>query len=485
MWKTATSIFKYFFLFTVATLAIYFYMQNNKPKETFVTNVEPDYRSSIVKIFNVALGRDPQEFEVQMYRNDMRDPNDIEKIRNKLLGSAEYIKIQKELLDIPKPIEDKSVVSKNAATVTDEAIIVLQSLKTDEKLARYREIVKIYQDNLDRLPTLKEINYYTYRMEKDKTFTSEKLIELIQMSKEYSILQKNQTNVVNTELEGNITEAQILLIIRAAYQEVYKTSSLPSEELEDFLKLKYVEYKLDDVKFKKLLILLRDLDLNDVNIDKLNIDLSAKGVAGSNKNVANASASTTSNTNANASNGNASTTPNGNGNGNASTTPNGNASATLNKNANVTSESKTNPSPSLPSCENKFGASWNPTIQTDQICKNLKNQYDINKFYDSLYENIKYEQSGNCMSGDTNRNMLAETQLKRNQFELGNSCSKNNYYSQVDAEIMAGYVNAYDKNLKPQFKNTKYGAFLDDAANTKVGSIMPNFVFKEYVDQKN
>lgn len=482
MWKTTGSILKYTFFVVVVAVTVYNYAESKKPKETFVTNIEQEYRAAIVNIFHIILGRDPQEFEVQLYRDYMTDSNDVNKIRDKLMGSSEYIKMQKELIEIPKPVVERNPISKNAASVTDEAVALMRTIKTDEKLARYREIVKIYQDNLDRLPTLKEINYYTYRMEKDKTFTNEKLVELLQMSKEYSILQKNQTNVVNNELEGNITEAQILLIIRGAYQEVYKTTSLPSQELEEFLKMKYVEYKLDDVKFNKLLRLLRDLDSNDVDMDKLNRSLSDKKSDSNKKDQSDLKGNATAQESNDVSNLggkflNALNLKNKDGNGSQSQSQSQSQSKSLPSNT---------PTPSLPSCENKFGSSWNPTIQTDKTCKNANKQYDINKFYDTLYENIKYEQSGKtCQTGENNRNILAETQQKRNNFDIDNSCSRNNYYSQVDEEMMGGYVNAYDKNIKPQFRNTRYGSFLDDAANTKVGSIMPKFVYKEYVGEKN
>jgi len=362
-----------------------------------------------------------------------------------------------------------------------DVLTYLQDMDLNERLVLYRTIVKIYEENLFRLPSMKELNYYTYRIKTDTSFSYGKLTQLIQLSKEYKILEKNQTNLVNGELEGNITDAQIKLIVTDAYKQVYNTKIDPSLEFEQFMKQKYSDYKLDNAKFMHMLRVLKQLDEDNLNMSQLDVVIptTKANVSG------NATSSNKSNVLSNAKSNVAAKA-------NKSQTQTQSVSSSIDKttlqNAPLQSTANTTQEEAHDTdihTNTTFGPRWNPKIEiSEKACD--KSPYNKKRFFDMLYENIKFEQKSpvpcsNASSTLNERNRFAELQDKRNKDELGYSCSRNNYFTQVDEEIMSGTVNAYDKNILPQFRNTKYGAFLDDAANTKVGSIMPRFVFKEYV----
>ena len=468
MWENYTNFFRISFIAIVAIFVIYFVYMNEKSKhgkslETFVTNVEDNYRKSIVDTFHTVLGRDPYEFEVHLYRDYMKSPTDTKNIETKLMGSAEYKKGPR----VDEPVQPTQTTTLDK---TQNVITFLQTMDLDERLKVYRGIVKIYETNLFRMPTMKELNYYTYRLKTDSTFSTDKLTQILQMSKEYKILEKNQTNLVNADMEGNITDAEVTLIVNNAYKSVYNTE--PTQEMEEFLKVKYIQYKMDNAKFLKLLKLLQSLDQNDIDMtaldasiepqDKTNTDKD-KGTKDTDKETKDTKDKETKDRK------------------DKETKDKG--TKDTNTKDKETKDTQTIEKESLPKNKaSSFGANWNPKIDTaGKACTH--SPYDEKKFFDMLYENIKFEQKTSvpCSSTTTERNRLAELQEKRNLDDQQYACSRNNYAVQVDEELMSGNINAYDKNILPQYRNTKYGAFLDDAANTKVGSILPRFVFKEYV----
>jgi hypothetical protein len=300
------------------------------------------------------------------------------------------------------------------------------------------------------------------------------------MSEEYKILEKNQSNLVNADAEGAITDAQITMLIHDMYKKVYGYE--PKGNLEDFLKAKYTEYKFDDVKFIKLLNFMHDLETNKpvgASSQQTNANAANKTTLDATTIVQNDMNKTSGQNVANKTTTNAKEHE-------VNSTLNANNSTHTN-----TSSSHTAYGPGAThlyhETDNKsvpFGSSWNPPIKTGSAYCD-KDPYNINKFYDSLYENHKIATAADGKCTNTvipNRNELAEKTQKRNMEELQYSCSRNTYATLVDEEMMSGHVNAYDKNVMPNYRNTRYGSFLDDADNTKVGSIMPKFIFKEYVE---
>ena len=491
-WDNINNFLRILLLTVVCSFAIYFLWMNEKSKktrETFVTNVEQDYKESIVNVFRKTLNRDPQQFEIILYRSYMKTPFDTDYIQKQLVNSKEYALIKKAGINDPDPIEDKTKL--DSSKLEKEKPTKLN----DADLQMYRSIANVYEINLFRMPTSKEIDYYMNRMKKDKSFSLVKLEQILQMSEEYLILEKNQSNLVNADLKGNITDAQVTLIVNALYKGVYGVN--PPLKIMDFLKGKYTEYKFDNVKFKKMLILLRDLE-NDRNANANSASASANNASANSAsakiNSANANANSTNATGisvsakVNSANANANSTNANSANANSAKANSANTSAN-NASANNASAKANNANANSASASanvnTPFGSSWNPTIKT-QSKSCTKSPYDINKFYDSLYENNKNVNVEACINssstkGNSNdQQPFADRIIKRNDEELKYSCNRNSYSTQVDEELMSGRVNAYDKNVLPSQRNTRFGSFIADADDTKVGSIMPKFIYKEY-----
>jgi len=452
MWENCSKYFRIIFLILVSLFAIYFIYTNEMSKrqttETFVANVvEPEYRASIIQVFNTVLGRDPYEFETILYRDQMKSPTDVRAIEIILMNSTEYKNgVAKSVV---RPAVDMSVVAKEAAPTPitsvitssqspDAALSLLQNMDLEKRMETYRKITAVYEINLYRLPNIKELNYYTYRLQVDKDFSLIKLELVLQSSREYKILVLNQTNLVNAQLPGNITEAQMQLIIGAIYKKVYGSGAAPSAEMMAFMTAKYIEYKMDDKKLTQMLTMLQNIEASKISDAALTLPLTSV--------VTQESATVAANN-------------------------------LLNKSKAEIDLSKKDPELAI-----RFGSEWNPAIPTTGgACS--KTGYNKAKFYDSLYENIKSAQT-TCVPGQTgNPNQvdhLANVMQQRNQDEMQFACDRNSYFSAVDQEIAAGKVSAIDANVLPQFRNTRHGAFLGDAAETTVGSIMPKFIYKEY-----
>jgi hypothetical protein len=100
-------------------------------------------------------------------------------------------------------------------------------------------------------------------------------------------------------------------------------------------------------------------------------------------------------------------------------------------------------------------------------------------FRDDLYENMKAFQNTDLKTFKTpDPNALADVQNTRNLAELRYACGNNSYFANLERQ-MASDSSPFDSFLKPSVRNTRYGSFLEDAGNTKVGSIMPSFLYKE------
>jgi hypothetical protein len=488
-------------LIAVVAGAAYFLFQKQKKtkegtRETFALNVDQEYRTAIVKTFNNVLMRDPQEYEVQMYRESMSAPQDTDNMERMLRGSTEFKMIvtkagttvtEKDgavtkLEDASNDLKAAVVLGEAMDTVTASASAsspdqIQTNVDLDKKLLVYRGIVKLYETNLDRLPTMKELDYYTRKINSEKSdFTLVQLEQLLQLSKEYYILQKNQTNRVNANIEGAITDGQVTLIVNDVYNSVF--NGAPTREFENFMKIKLVEYSLDTEKLRRLLLLMQAVDSDmaiAVNVDAGTDTSKNDGTASSAKTTTTTTTITTSKEGIAFYDG-------------VDRDPQAKAKAKAKAKANDDDWSVTGSATA--DADETSGKCPAISFESDHQVwkKNVKcdmSPYSKNKFYDSVYENMKKGYVGaapDCLpatSTDNERNILAETLANRNQENLETTCSRNSYYLNLEEQMAVG-TKPYDKNLQVQYKNTRFGTFLDDAVNTKVGSIMPKFIYQEY-----
>lgn len=131
---------------------------------------------------------------------------------------------------------------------------VAQSELTKEDYKLYKQIIDVFQKILDRSPNSTELNHYFTMIKTDKSFSLDKLEDALISSREHNILVRNQRNVVQGELLGNITERQMQVVISAIYKSIYQYE--PDKASYTYLREKFVDFNLDE---EKLIMFIKQL----------------------------------------------------------------------------------------------------------------------------------------------------------------------------------------------------------------------------------
>lgn len=501
MWLKILNIIIIFLIIAVSVNIYSSYQNSRKNIEKFSVSNDTIYLNTINKVFMENLLRPPESFEIDNVKPLMKSSLDSETILNIIKQTDEY----QEIIKVKTAIDSSSGIPNQLADPTSDLNIALESLNSKERMNIYKDIINAYETNLDRMPTMRELNYYSYRITKDPNFTATDLITILVSSTEHKILEKNQTNIVNGELPGNVTDAQLTLQVRDIYQQVFETDSFPNKELEDFLKTKYVEYLLDNVRLTNLLLFLKAADINaiSVSVDNTNtVVIKTKGIQ-VNESIANIvtdetvsdiisvvnsmdPTKTTINMTANSE-------ENFNSNSNTNDNSNSNTNDTSNSNdtSNDSNSNSTNYNTIDPTSINSTSNSQNNN--TKQIRKKTCS-YSVSPYTDNLYETLKCANSINFDKYTSkDRSFMAEYQYNRNIEEMKSACSRNSYFLNADDNMV----------LYPEFKwsvpekrppvctggtsqvspmidqSSLIGTLLEDADNTKVGSIMKPFIYVE------
>jgi hypothetical protein len=464
--------------------AIYFYHSYSKTKKNVEgfseVTVDAVSRKTIMDSFNAVLGRDPYEYEVKVYASEMSHPYDKDIIENKIKGSSEYKKnMAKESLKENKLVNYDFIegfqqdIEANKETVKS----FIEKMSFDDKLESYRIIVKQFENNLDRLPTVEELNYFTYKLKQDN-FDLTKMEQVLQSSKEFSILTNNQTNLVNARIVENITERQMELMVKKAYQEVFD-KELTEDYMIKFLITKLHDYSLNTDKLKAFLKLMYDFDMN--KLAQQQTSTTQQQETSSQKEAAKQAAETSkadvqkqeaANQTQKAASQQEKPTVTEEQASDGKTSTNESGKTSTNESAKASKEDDD-------ASKQFFFCS---PLLNDSKCMSKNAYKKFAPFFDSVYEaNSDFQKSNqNCTYDYMNTEKdqkLANEQMKRHQDYLGMKC--NTSLEQVLAEQLDGFGAPFDSGVNIQYRNTKYGAYIGDAEDTKVGSILPKFVFKE------
>lgn len=184
--------------------------------------------AQITKVFNDQVKRDPTPDELSKY---------TDKFRSGTMSSDQLVRL---LAHGPETIEDDSTrksVADNTKKVKDYDV--------------YKTIIQVYNTTLDRLPNSAELSHYYKLINSDKTFTQEKLADVLLASREHEILEKNQVNAVHGELPGNITERQLEITVSGIYATVFNQQ--PDKATYTFVRGKFVEFELNEEKLIRFL----------------------------------------------------------------------------------------------------------------------------------------------------------------------------------------------------------------------------------------
>lgn len=247
-------------LIIVVTAIILHFNKKHISVEKFTNSVEKktNYTKTINKIYRDMLARNATEFEVEKSMQIMKNEIDETTLIEIIKKTEEYR--EKNNLDVAI----KKTIGTNDRATIDKA---LNSMKLKERVEIYRNIIDVYEKILQRVPIIMELNYYAYRKTTDKSFDIQKLETILTSSNEYKIIEKNQSNVVNFELKGNITDAQLKYEVVALYKFALGVDTDPSYELEQFLKKKYVDYQMEKDKLVRLILLMNMMDNNQLLLD--------------------------------------------------------------------------------------------------------------------------------------------------------------------------------------------------------------------------
>lgn len=461
---------------TIVVLAVYFIYTNEKQRDGIKERFEDGtaYVTSINQVFNTLLGRDAKSDEIPKYQAMMKSPADTKDVVSALAETTEY-----------KAVLGKGENKNVTLVLSDDKKIQVDFAK---RMELYKTIMQVYEDTLHRLPNKDELDYYTYSMVKDSSFTTSRMKTLLESSKEYEILIKNQTNLVNATLPGQVSEAQLTFMVREEYQEVF--GGMPSEEVEEFLKTKYVEYKLNKTKFHNLLLLLKTIDEDNMIIteNKTESAITIKSPAGSSttdkvksaiqemaKSMGSSSQQITVD-DAKKSNQVVDSEDQQGGTTNGSGTTVQNIFNIINPSPEELKAIVQNASVS------KSGSGY---FSGGTCLDNYRNKSYLDEFYQGIKETKAPSTCGSKgLAIDRERNLLAEYTNQRNMDELRTSCARNSYALATESAIEDKKKGKDTKAIKATnyFVDTKpsFGTFLEEADNTKVGSIMPKFIFKEY-----
>lgn len=446
-------------------------------------------------VFRNYLGRDPTSEEIKRYGDMMTNNSDLMSVVSAVKSSDEY----KQLI---MAAEKKDFVLNMSEVQSSPLIADLEKVEIHKRLDTYREIAKIYNKNLDRMPNNRELTYYSHKLLTDQSFSLQKLEAVLVSSQEYKMIQKSQTNNVYGELQGNITDAQLTLDVRTLYKEVFDT--MPLQEQEVFLKSKYIEYNLDKKKFLALLLLIKEMDDNRQTISK-DGDVTLKTKMIFPEELVEWSLTMAEDTILDPVSGKPISLTGENSVLDEQWDNCRNACDTKKQEKQEKEEKPIvyqnpniiniiNPSPEeldkLLSTIDKYDLTKKEVNNS-----NAKKCYNNDYSKDPLYRQMGRTGTSSCaFSKDSlemhlksrDRQMLAEFQLTRDLDGLKNNCSRNTYFMNVDDEMSprTQKENMPIKNISPSTSTADptfgtIGASLSDAQKTHVGSIMPTFIYRE------
>ena len=260
MWSSG--IAKLLFLLIVVVVVGFAASKAGISLETFEDPASAE--SAINKIHSRLLDRLPTQAELEDYAKLMaRGELSEAELEAALKKSDEFLEKEKTARKMTQRDFDEAI-KKEAAELFKEGTADGAAVAKDGKSvskdppARYADtklyhaIVDVFDEVLMRNPTAAEMDHFyeTMRLKK-KDFDVEKLRTLLLQTNEYHILKKNQLNAVDTELPGNASDRQVRLAVREAYKKVF--NAMPSPQAEEYLRAKLIEFQLDMPRFEAFL----------------------------------------------------------------------------------------------------------------------------------------------------------------------------------------------------------------------------------------
>ena len=391
----------------------------------------------------------------------------------------------KELAFYTEYAADKPTLTKQDLknTIATTSPVLAKSLVVDAKYGDLPNsntgkeyiVIEIYNELLGRNPESDEIAMYSEMLVNDKNFTENKMRQIILSSEEYRRMEMTQNNMVYSSLPEGITDRQLTMKVKDVYEAVTGKNYVDEDTLR-FLKKKYLEMSLDDARLKVFIErYVKGLPLND---SPAKTATAAKAAA----NGKSAGSTQQSDVLSKLVDMSAKAKEQFNG---------GNGSAGA---SNVASASNVAAGGQNPGCVKNVFNIYGPNQSfLESIAKNVNDNEDI---FDSVKCATSNVFDKNALSEANMASSTAYTNYlsQRNRDYLGTVCKRNQEYRQFDNEsfdyakvldysannryIAAMQMGTFsDGRCKVQSAADSgaggFGAPLDMAQNTKVGSILP------------
>jgi len=233
--KTCKYVTRIVFLVFIIIVTGYFIWLNNKEekeirKELFQQQQinesakESDITKMIKEIFMDLYKRPPNLKEIQFYTEYASDKPTITK---------------GQLMDVIESTNPE--ISKTFEPTNTNPII---SANDPEQI-----VIEAYSEVLFRMPSPTELKKYSDMLKKDSKFTKDRLVFILMSTEEYMRMEKTQTNTVYSNLPGGVTDRQVTMTIERIYRDVSGQSYVDQDTMR-FFKKKFLEFEMDEVKFK-------------------------------------------------------------------------------------------------------------------------------------------------------------------------------------------------------------------------------------------
>lgn len=254
------------FLIFIVVISTYFIVESKKSKtnvEKFAEEAKTPQLIATSPVGGSMEALDPKNKQANDPKEPLpkEDPKYIDKTNEKVI-TKEVIAAYTELYKVePEPEEIEFYVSYvKTRNVTREQLreVISTSAPTlqktfysrknkdtpDEIFGNENEIIEIFNEILQRNPDRVELYSYGKMMHTDKTFTEDKLRQILISSEEFKRMERTQNNKVFVNLQSNMTDRQLTIQVTKIYTDVTKKDYLDEDTLK-FLKKKFVEFDLN------------------------------------------------------------------------------------------------------------------------------------------------------------------------------------------------------------------------------------------------
>jgi hypothetical protein len=164
------------------------------------------------------------------------------------------------------------VIDASAPTLQKTFYITKDANAHNEIFGNENEIIDTYNEILDRNPDRQELYSFAKMMKNDSNFTLAKLRQVLIASEEFKRLERTQSNKVYVNLQSNITDRQLTMLVSKIYVDVTGKEYLDEDTLK-FLKKKFVEFELDEIKLAEFIsAYIMNKEFEKINIKTVTVE---------------------------------------------------------------------------------------------------------------------------------------------------------------------------------------------------------------------